>query len=154
MRVNITGNLGYGITAKDVILGLIGKYGTDFGTGYVIEFTGETIEKMTMEERMTLCNMAIEAGARAGLIAPDDTTFEYIKGRDYAPKGEAFDKAVLEWKSLVSDKDAIFDAELNFDLNSIEPQVTWGTNPSMSIGINGIVPDPNSFEDEDKKKIC
>ncbi|NLM35493.1 MAG: 3-isopropylmalate dehydratase large subunit [Clostridiales bacterium] len=154
MRVNITGNLGYGITAKDVILGLIGKYGTDFGTGYVIEFTGETIEKMTMEERMTLCNMAIEAGARAGLIAPDDTTFEYIKGRDYAPKGEAFDKAVLEWKSLVSDKDAIFDAELNFDLNSIEPQVTWGTNPSMSIGINGIVPDPNSFEDEDKKKAA
>ena len=109
---------------------------------------------MTMEERMTLCNMAIEAGARAGLIAPDDTTFEYIKGRDYAPKGEAFDKAVLEWKSLVSDKDAIFDAELNFDLNSIEPQVTWGTNPSMSIGINGIVPDPNSFEDEDKKKAA
>lgn len=154
MRVTVTGNLGFGITAKDVILGLISKYGTDFGTGYVIEFTGEAIKNMSMEERMTVCNMAIEAGARTGLIAPDQTTFKYLKGKDYAPKGENFNQAVLEWKSLVSDTDASFDAELYFDLNSLEPQVTWGTNPSMCIGINDLVPDPNSFEDEDKKKAA
>lgn len=154
MRITVTGSLGYGITAKDVILGLISKYGTDFGTGYVIEFTGEAIENMTMEERMTLCNMAIEAGARSGLISPDDTTFKYLKGRDYAPKGEAFDRAVKVWKSLASDDDALFDSELTFDLSSLEPQVTWGTSPSMCVGISDFVPDPKNIEDEDKKRAA
>jgi 3-isopropylmalate/(R)-2-methylmalate dehydratase large subunit len=154
MKVNVKGSLGYGITAKDVILGIISKYGTDFGTGYVIEFTGDAVKNMSMEERMTVCNMAIEAGARAGLIASDETTFKYLQGKPYAPSGEAFERAIEFWRTLVSDVDALFDAEIEFNLCSLEPQVTWGTSPAMGAGINDLVPNPKSFEDADKRKAA
>lgn len=154
LNVHVKGQLGYGITAKDVILGIINKYGTDFGTGYVAEFTGEAIRQMTMAERMTICNMAIEAGARAGLIAPDETTFEYLKGREHAPKDEAFDAAVDDWKSLVSDEDAVYDDILDFDLDTLEPQVTWGTSPSMGASILDTVPSPDDFETADEQNAC
>lgn len=154
MNIAIKGNLGYGVTAKDVILGIISQYGTDFGTGYVAEFTGESIRQMTMEERMTVCNMAIEAGARAGLIAPDDTTFNYLKGRKHVPSGDAFDEAVKEWSKLVTDEDAVYDTSLEFDLNTLEPQVTWGTSPSMGASINDTVPYPSDFEHPDDQKSC
>jgi 3-isopropylmalate/(R)-2-methylmalate dehydratase large subunit len=152
MEVRIKGSLGYGITAKDVILGIISKFGTAFGTGYVIEFTGEVVRNMSMEERMTVCNMAIEAGARAGLISPDKTTFNYLRGKDYAPKGADFDAAVKEWMKLTTDEDAVFDASIEFDINSLEPQVTWGTSPGMGIGISGKVPYPEDFDTEDDRK--
>lgn len=152
MKIEVKGTLGHGISAKDIILGIISKYGTDFGTGYVIEFTGETIKSTTMEERMTICNMAIEAGARSGLVAPDETTFNYIKGKLYAPKGDDFDKAVAKWKSLSTDEDAVFDKILEFDLNTLEPQVTWGTSPGMGAGINDLVPSPENFKTLDEQK--
>ena len=154
MNVAIQGSLGYGVTAKDVILGIISQYGTDFGTGYVVEFTGETIQQMTMAERMTVCNMAIEAGARAGLIAPDQTTFDYLKGREHAPKGPDFEAAIKDWQSLVTDDDAVYDATLTFDLNTLEPQVTWGTSPSMGASIMDTVPSPADFETSDDQKSC
>ena len=154
MNVKLIGNLQEGVTAKDVILGLIAKYGTDFGTGYVLEFTGEAVGKMTMEERLIICNMAIEAGARSGLMAPDQVTFDYLKGRMYAPKGEAFDKAVEEWKTLASDSDATYDAESTLDLNSLEPQVTWGTSPAMGASISDNVPSPEGFDGLDKQNAC
>lgn len=152
MKIEVKGTLGHGISAKDIILGIISKYGTDFGTGYVIEFTGEAIKSTTMEERMTICNMAIEAGARSGLVAPDETTFNYIKGKLYAPKGDDFDKAIAKWKSLSTDKDAVFDKILEFDLNTLEPQVTWGTSPGMGAGINDLVPSPENFKTLDEQK--
>lgn len=152
MKIEVKGTLGHGISAKDIILGIISKYGTDFGTGYVIEFTGEAIKSTTMEERMTICNMAIEAGARSGLVAPDETTFNYIKGKLYAPKGDDFDKAVAKWKSLSTDEDAVFDKILEFDLNTLEPQVTWGTSPGMGAGINDLVPSPENFKTLDEQK--
>ncbi|WP_330510201.1 3-isopropylmalate dehydratase large subunit [Petrocella atlantisensis] len=154
MNVKVLGRLGYGVTAKDVILGIISQYGTDFGTGHVVEFTGEAIRQMTMEERMTICNMAIEAGARAGLISPDDTTFNYLKGRQHAPKGDAFEDAVVTWRALASDDDAVYDATLEFDLNVLEPQVTWGTSPSMGASISDVVPSPSDFESADDQKSC
>jgi 3-isopropylmalate/(R)-2-methylmalate dehydratase large subunit len=154
MNVHVKGSLGFGVSAKDLILGLISKYGTDFGTGYVIEFTGNAIKSLAMEERMTVCNMAIEAGARAGLIAPDETTFEYLKNRPYSPKDEDFDKAVAEWKTLSSDEDAVFDAIIEFDLDALEPQVTWGTSPGMGASINDTVPYPENFSDIDKRKAA
>ena len=154
MNVKFIGDLQKGVTAKDVILGLISKYGTDFGTGYVLEFTGNSTKTMSMEERLTICNMAIEAGARSGLFAPDQITFDYLKDRTYSPKGEEFDKAVEEWKTLVSDSDAIYDSEVTLDLNTLEPQVTWGTSPSMGASITDVVPSPNDFEDQDKKNAC
>ena len=154
MKINVTGSLGFGITAKDVILGIISKYGTDFGTGYVAEFTGEAIKNMSMEERMTVCNMAIEAGARAGLIAPDKTTFKYLKGKKYAPKDVSFEEAVEVWKTLVTDEDAVFDTTIEFSLDTLEPQVTWGTSPAMGAGINDTVPYPESFDDVDKRKAA
>jgi len=152
MKVEVKGTLGHGISAKDIILGIISKYGTDFGTGYVIEFTGEAIKSTTMEERMTICNMAIEAGARSGLVAPDEITFNYIKGKLYAPSGDDFDKAVARWKSLSTDEDAVFDKILEFDLNTLEPQVTWGTSPGMGAGINDLVPSPENFKTLDEQK--
>lgn len=152
MKVEVKGTLGHGISAKDIILGIISKYGTDFGTGYVIEFTGEAIKSTTMEERMTICNMAIEAGARSGLVAPDETTFNYIKGKLYAPNGDDFDKAVANWKSLSTDEDAVFDKILEFDLNTLEPQVTWGTSPGMGAGISDLVPSPENFKTLDEQK--
>jgi len=154
MNIEISGILGYGITAKDVILGIISQYGTDFATGYVIEFTGEVIKGMSMEERLTVCNMAIEAGARAGLIAPDETTFNYLKGKPYAPQGAEFDKAVTEWGNLATDPGATYDKTITFDLNSLEPQVTWGTSPGMGASINDTVPYPSDFTDPDQGKSC
>lgn len=154
MNVAFKGTMQDGVSAKDVILGLISQYGTDFGTGYVVEFTGQAIENMTMEERLTVCNMTIEAGARAGLIAPDQTTFDYLKGRMHAPKGDDFDAAVIEWKKLVTDPGATYDATVEFDLNTLEPQVTWGTSPGMGASITGKVPAPSDFETADAQNAC
>lgn len=154
MNVALEGKLQVGVTAKDIILGVIAKYGTDFGTGYVLEFTGEAVKAMTMEERMTICNMAIEAGARAGLMAPDEVTFNYLRGRRYSPQGADFDKAVEEWKALVGDADAKFDATVTLDLNSLEPQVTWGTSPSMGASISDLVPSPSDFKTLDEQNAC
>lgn len=140
MNVHVTGELGAGVEAKDIILAIIAKFGIDVGTGHIIEFTGDAIKKLSMEERMTICNMSIEAGAKAGLIAPDETTVEYIRGRRYAPQGEAFEQASAYWLSLASDKGATYDAVLEIDGATIEPVVTWGTNPAMGAGISQSVP--------------
>jgi len=154
MEVRFVGRRKPGITAKDMILGLIAKYGTDFATGHVVEYTGEAIRDLSMEERMTVCNMSIEAGARAGMIAPDDKTFEYLRGRDYAPKGAAFDRKVEEWKRLRTDEGAVFDRVVEFDVESLVPQVTWGTSPGMGVGIDGVVPDPDDFPTETQRKAA
>lgn len=154
MKIEIIGSLHLYISAKDVILGIINKYGTYFGTGYVIEFSGEAIKKMTMEQRMTICNMAIEAGAKSGLISPDDTTFEYLRDKHYAPKASEFDVAVNQWRKLASDEDATYDKILHLDLNTLEPQVTWGTSPSMGASISDTVPSPLDFESVDEQKAC
>ena len=145
MEVRIEGKLGSGVTAKDVALSVIGRIGTAGGTGYAIEFTGSTVRALSMEARMTLCNMAIEAGARAGMIAVDDTTIDYIKGRPFAPKAEMWDQAVAQWRDLHSDQGAVFDAVVALDAASIRPQVTWGTSPEMVVAIDGCVPDPASM---------
>ncbi|EFM11523.1 3-isopropylmalate dehydratase, large subunit [Paenibacillus curdlanolyticus YK9] len=154
MEVAIKGQLPIGVTAKDLILAIIGKYGTDFATGHVIEYRGEAIVGMTMEQRMTVCNMSIEAGARAGMIAPDDTTFEYLRGRQYVPQGAAFDQAAEQWRSLRTDEGAAFDARIEFDASSLVPQVTWGTSPGMGAPITGLVPNPESFETDNKRKAA
>ncbi len=145
MLINIDGQLPKASTAKDIILYIIGKIGTAGGTGYVIEYAGSAIRALSMEARMTICNMSIEAGARAGMIAPDDITFEYIQGKDFAPKGEDWKKAVANWKTLPSDKDAKFDFVLNIKAEDIKPQVTWGTSPGQVTSVDGVVPDPESF---------
>ncbi|TXH68275.1 MAG: 3-isopropylmalate dehydratase large subunit [Thiothrix sp.] len=147
MRINVNGKVGKGVTAKDIVLAIIGEIGTAGGTGYAIEFAGEAIRDLSMEGRMTVCNMAIEAGARAGMIAVDDTTIEYVKGRPYAPKAEQWDAAVANWRDLHSDADAVFDAEINLDAASIQPQVTWGTSPEMVLAVDGLVPDPDQESD-------
>ena len=147
MLVEVSGTLPKNVTAKDIILAIIGKIGTAGGTGYVIEYSGEAIRNLSMEGRMTLCNMTIEAGARAGMVAPDEKTFEYVKGRDYAPQGEAFEKAVEAWKKLPSDEGAVFDETVRLTADEVFPQVTWGTNPGMVTDINGKVPDPSSISD-------
>lgn len=152
MKVSFIGKRKPGITAKDVILGLIARFGVDIGRGYVLEYTGEEIRAMSMEERMTICNMSIEAGARAGLIAPDETTFTYLKGKPFAPKGEAFEKAVSYWRSLATDPGAKYDAEVTFDLTELKPQVTWGTNPGMGIAISEAVPDPDQAAGEEERR--
>ncbi|MBD2861205.1 3-isopropylmalate dehydratase large subunit [Paenibacillus oceani] len=154
MEVRVLGKLKPGITAKDLILGIIAKYGTDFATGYVIEYTGESIRSLTMEERMTVCNMSIEAGARAGMIAPDQTTFDYLRGRDYVPQGEAYDAAVEEWKKLVTDEGAEFDTVVEFDAESLIPQVTWGTSPGMGTDVTALVPDPKDMTTENDRKAA
>lgn len=154
MEVRVNGKKKPGITAKDIILGIIAKYGTDFATGYVIEYTGEAIRGLSMEERMTICNMSIEAGARAGLIAPDETTFEFLRGREYAPQGEAFDRAVEQWKKLVTDEGAQYDRVVEFDAESLVPQVTWGTSPGMGNDVTGVVPDPADFPTENERKAA
>ena len=154
LQVHVKGALPLGVTAKDVILAIIAKFGVNFGTGSVIEFTGEAIRNMTMEERMTICNMSIEAGAKAGLIAPDEVTFEYLEGKEFAPKGEEFEKAVAKWKELVTDDGAKYDQTVEIEASEIEPQVTWGTNPSQGVGINGVVPNPaDATNSADKKAI-
>ncbi len=151
LRINVNGALPKGVTAKDVILKIIGTIGTAGGTGYVIEFSGDIIKNLSMEERMTVCNMTIEAGARAGLIAPDEKTFEYLKGKAMSPKGENWNKAIKFWKSLYSDKDCKFDKEINIDGKEIEPLVTWGTSPQDVSPVTGVVPDPNKETNEDRK---
>ena len=151
LRINVTGSLPKGVTAKDVILKIIGTIGTAGGTGYVIEFAGEVIRGLSMEERMTVCNMTIEAGARAGLIAPDEKTFEYLKGKKMSPKGETWNKAINFMKSLYSDDDCKFDKEINIDGSEIEPLVTWGTSPQDVSPITGMVPDPEKEKNVDRK---
>jgi len=151
LRVNVNGTLPLGVTAKDVILKIIGTIGTAGGTGYVVEFAGEVIRNLSMEERMTVCNMTIEGGARAGLIAPDQKTFDYLKGKPKSPKEENWDKALTFWKTLYSDRECKFDKEININANEIEPLVTWGTSPQDVIPITGNVPDPEKEKDEDRK---
>ncbi|MDL4862156.1 3-isopropylmalate dehydratase large subunit [Halomonas elongata] len=148
MQVRVEGELGEGVTAKDVVLAIIGRIGTAGGTGYAIEFAGSAIRGLSMEGRMTVCNMAIEAGARVGLIAVDDTTIDYLRDRHYAPRGEQWEAAVADWRNLVSDDDAVFDKVVTLDAAEIEPQVSWGTSPEMVAGIGGEVPDPAEADDE------
>ncbi len=150
-RINVNGSLPKGVTAKDVILKIIGTIGTAGGTGYVVEYSGSVISKLSIEERMTVCNMTIEAGARAGLIAPDEKTFEYLKNRTMSPKGENWNKAVKFWKTLYSDKDCKFDKEINIKAENIEPLVTWGTSPQDVSPVTGLVPDPDKEKNEDRK---
>jgi 3-isopropylmalate/(R)-2-methylmalate dehydratase large subunit len=151
LRINVNGKLPIGVTAKDVILKIIGTIGTAGGTGYVIEFSGEVIRNLSMEERMTICNMTIEAGARAGLIAPDQKTFDYLKGKPKSPRGDNWDKALAFWKSLNSDKDAKFDKEININASDIEPLVTWGTSPQDVAAITSNVPDPEKEKNDERK---
>lgn len=151
MEVRVTGTLGAGVTAKDLILHIIGQIGAAGGSGYVIEYRGEVFEAMTIEERLTVCNMSIEAGARAGLIAPDETTFAYLKGRPLAPKGTDWDAAVAYWRTLHSDEGAVFAKSVTIDASSVEPSVTWGTSPEDVVAIGGRVPHPEDFADESKR---
>lgn len=148
MKVDIVGNLPLGITAKDVALAVIGRIGTAGGTGYVIEYTGQAVRDLTIEGRMTLCNMSIEAGARAGLIAADEKTFAYLKGKPRVPNGDEFDKAVEYWKQFVSDENAEYDEVITIDVSDIEPQVTWGTSPEDVLPISAVIPDPNDEANE------
>jgi 3-isopropylmalate/(R)-2-methylmalate dehydratase large subunit len=151
MSVSVEGVAPVGVTAKDIILAIIGEIGTGGGIGHVIEYRGSAIRALSMEGRMTVCNMSIEAGARAGLIAPDDTTFEYLKGRDHAPKGDNWDAAVADWRSLVSDEGAKWDKEVVIDASKLTPQVTWGTNPGQVLGIDAKLPSPDDTNDATQK---
>ncbi len=151
MLVRVNGQLKRGVTAKDVVLSIIGKIGTAGGTGYTIEYGGDAVLSLSIEARMTICNMSIEAGARAGLIAVDDTTIDYIKGRPFAPTGELWEQAVSAWRQLVSDEDAVFDRIVDLEGADIEPQVTWGTSPEMVAPVTGRVPDPSEEQDETKR---
>lgn len=151
LNVKVNGQLGQGVAAKDLILAIIGKHGVRFGTGFVIEFTGEAIRGLSMEERMTVCNMSIEAGARAGLITPDETTIEYLRGRSFVPQGEEFEKAADSWGALASDHGASYDAVIEIEAEEIAPQVTWGTNPGMCLPVTSFVPDPESAAKESEK---
>ena len=144
MRINVNGQLGKGVTAKDVALYLMAKLTTSGATGYFVEYSGDVVRSLSMEGRLTLCNLSIEMGARGGFVAPDEVTFEYLKGREYAPKGADWDKAVAYWRTLKSDDDAVFDKELTFDAADIEPRITYGTNPGMGIGITEAIPGPES----------
>ena len=148
MEIRVDGALPKGLTAKDIILGIIGKIGVSGGTGYVIEYTGEAIRSLSMEGRMTICNMSIEAGARAGMIAPDETTFEYVRGRPHAPQGSEFEKAVEAWKGLRTDEGAQYDKVVILNTDELSPFVTWGTNPGMVVPVTDTVPHPDSFETE------
>jgi 3-isopropylmalate/(R)-2-methylmalate dehydratase large subunit len=149
MAVNVEGHLPEGVTAKDLILAIIAKIGTGGGQGHVIEYRGPAIEALSMEQRMTICNMSIEAGARAGMIAPDETTFEYLRGREHAPRD--FDAAVAHWRTLVTDPDATFDTEVTIDAAQLSPFVTWGTNPGQGLPLSASVPDPEDFEDPSQR---
>ncbi|MFD1706855.1 3-isopropylmalate dehydratase large subunit [Siminovitchia sediminis] len=152
MKVQVNGKLGAGVTAKDLILAIIAKHGVDVGTGHVMEYTGEAIRNLTMEQRMTICNMSIEAGARAGLISPDETTFEYLRGREHVPSGAEFDQLVEEWKQLATDPDAEYDSVIEIDADEIEPFVTWGTNPSMGVRISESIPSPEEAKSKTEKE--
>jgi len=151
MSVSVEGVAPEGVTAKDIILAIIGEIGTGGGIGHVIEYRGSAIRALSMEGRMTVCNMSIEAGARAGLIAPDDTTFEYLKGRDHAPKGDNWEAAVADWRTLVSDEGAKWDKEVVIDASKLTPQVTWGTNPGQVLGIDAKLPSPDDTNDATQK---
>ncbi|MBY0221462.1 3-isopropylmalate dehydratase large subunit [Sporosarcina aquimarina] len=151
MEIRVTGKLGFGVTAKDIILAIIAKFGIDVGTGHIVEYTGEAIRSLSMEERMTICNMSIEAGAKAGLIGPDETTIEYLRGRRYAPQGEEFEKAAERWIALNTDEGAQFDQVLEINADEIEPFVTWGTNPSMGSGISASIPSAADYKTETEK---
>lgn len=150
MRINVNGHLRPGVTAKDIALYIIARMTTGGATGYFVEYAGDTIRNLSMEERMTVCNLSIEMGARGGMIAPDETTFAYVKGREYAPEGEAWEKAVAYWRTLPSDPDARFDREIDFDAADIEPRITFGTNPGMGIGINDPIPSPDPDDEAGK----
>ena len=152
MLISVDGNVGPGITAKDIVLAIIGKIGTAGGTGCTLEFGGEAIHALSMEGRMSVCNMAIEAGARAGMIAVDETTIDYLKGRPFAPKGDVWEQAAAAWLDLKSDDDAIFDEVVHLDATQIEPQVSWGTSPEMVTSVNGFVPDPAADEFSNKRE--
>ena len=154
MEIRVNGRLGPGVSAKDLILYLIGRLTTRGGAGYGLEYTGDAIRALSMEERMTICNMSIEAGARAGLIAPDETTYRYLRGRPFAPQGEAFDRAVERWRRLPSDPGAAYDRFLVFDAADVQPQVTWGTNPAQVVGVNEQVPFPTQFDDPVDRKAA
>jgi 3-isopropylmalate/(R)-2-methylmalate dehydratase large subunit len=149
MAVNVEGPLPAGVSAKDVVLAIVGKLGTGGGAGYAIEYRGEGIRSLSMEGRMTVCNMSIEAGARAGLVAVDDTTIDYLRSTPGVPSGAAFDVAEAEWRQLVSDDDAVFDASLTITLDELQPYVTWGTNPAQVVALNGNVPAPSDASDAD-----
>ena len=151
MRITINGELGKGVTAKDIALYIISKISTSGGTGHFIEYAGSAITSLSMEGRMTLCNLSIESGARGGMIAPDETTFNYVKGREFAPKGEEWEKALAKWEELKSDEEAVFDTEYTFDAADIEPMITYGTNPGMGIGISQSIPRIDGTEGTDKK---
>jgi len=151
MRILYRGELPFGVTPKDVILGTIGRIGVGGATGHVLEYAGEAIRGLSMEGRMTICNMSIEAGARAGLIAPDDTTFAYLEGRPGAPRGAAWERALERWRELASEEGATFDREVEIDVSALEPQVTWGTNPGMVAPVGGAVPDPADYDDPDER---
>lgn len=151
MAIEVSGELAEGVSAKDLILAIIAKIGTGGGQGHIMEYRGEAIRKMSMEARMTICNMSIEAGARAGMVAPDETTFDYVKGREFAPKGEDWDAAVEYWKTLPTDDGAEFDTVVHIDGSALTPFVTWGTNPGQGLPLSASVPDPESFGDEGEK---
>lgn len=152
MAITVNGKLPVGVTAKDLILAIIAEIGTGGGQGYILEYRGEAIRALSMEGRMTMCNMSIEAGARAGMIAPDETTFEYVNGREHAPKGADWDAAVAYWKTLPTDDDAVFDREVIIDATKLSPFVTWGTNPGQGVPLSANVPSPDDFTDEVDKK--
>jgi 3-isopropylmalate/(R)-2-methylmalate dehydratase large subunit len=154
MEIRVTGTLGPGVTSKDLIMHIIGVIGTAGGTGHVIEYRGQVFEEMSIESRLTVCNMSIEGGARGGIIAPDETTFRYLKGRPLAPKGEDWERAVAYWKTLRTDEGAQFDKSVTIDAASIEPSVTWGTSPEDVVPIGGVVPDPASFADPSKQRAA
>lgn len=153
-EIRIDGQLQFGVTAKDIILSIIGKIDIDGGTGTVVEYTGSAIKSLGIEERMTICNMSIEAGARAGMIAPDDKTYEYIAGREFAPKDEDFDNAVANWKKLPTDSDATYDHSITISATDLAPQVTWGTNPGMVINVTETIPDPDKMPIQSQKKAA
>jgi 3-isopropylmalate/(R)-2-methylmalate dehydratase large subunit len=153
MRIRFVGELPFGVTAKDMVLGAIGRVGVAGGQGHVVEYAGPAVEALSMEGRMTICNMSIEAGARAGMVAPDDTTFAYLEGRPGAPAGAAWARALDGWRALRSDDDAVFDREVVVDVGELVPQVTWGTNPGMVAPIDGRVPDPASYDDPVEREV-
>ncbi|HQY92223.1 3-isopropylmalate dehydratase large subunit [Caldilinea sp.] len=152
MAITVDGELGKGVTAKDIILAIIAKNGAGGGAGYVFEYRGSAIRGLSMANRMTICNMSIEGGARAGMIAPDETTFAYIKGRPYAPQGEAWQRAVAYWQTLVTDEDAVFDRELKLDANQLQPMVTYGTNPGQGVAVTGRIPLPEQLDDPAERR--
>jgi len=154
MKIEVNGKVGAGISAKDIILAIIGKTGSAGATGYVVEYCGSAIEALTMEERMTVCNMSIEFGAKAGLIAPDKTTFDYLEGKEYAPKGNVWRQAVSDWKQLKTDQDAEFDTVLSLKAENIKAQITWGTTPGQVISVDSLVPSPEDFTDQVEKDSC